>query len=155
MFKSYELGVEEHLEIIYMCVYTLIKMHLKWNVTLKLYFKVLVSASVNGSNQEIPCPIPHSTWFRINYSALGSRILLQPNRLVNRISSFFQGIAQRCTAVKYHFSQPIRLRNIPFNLTKIIQQDEWHLLRKYSWERIRQGKKPKIPHHVRIENCLS
>ncbi|KPP56703.1 hypothetical protein Z043_125649 [Scleropages formosus] len=40
-------------------------------------------------------------------------------------------IAQRCTPVKYHFSQPIRLRNIPFNLTRTIQQDEWHLLRKY------------------------
>uniref|UniRef100_UPI00398EBBA6 transmembrane protein 178A isoform X2 n=1 Tax=Pristiophorus japonicus TaxID=55135 RepID=UPI00398EBBA6 len=39
-----------------------------------------------------------------------------------------KGIAQRCTSVKYHYSQPIRLRNIPFNLTKIIQQDEWHLL---------------------------
>ncbi|XP_059576280.1 transmembrane protein 178A isoform X1 [Alligator mississippiensis] len=39
-----------------------------------------------------------------------------------------RGIAQRCTAIKYHFSQPIRLRNIPFNLTKTIQQDEWHLL---------------------------
>nr|XP_060610480.1 transmembrane protein 178A [Anolis sagrei ordinatus] len=39
-----------------------------------------------------------------------------------------RGIAQRCTAIKYHFSPPIRLRNIPFNLTKIIQQDEWHLL---------------------------
>ncbi|XP_037663688.1 transmembrane protein 178A isoform X1 [Choloepus didactylus] len=39
-----------------------------------------------------------------------------------------KGIAQRCTAIKYHFSQPIRLRNIPFNLTKTIQQDEWHLL---------------------------
>uniref|UniRef100_A0A3Q3DXH4 Transmembrane protein 178A n=1 Tax=Hippocampus comes TaxID=109280 RepID=A0A3Q3DXH4_HIPCM len=34
----------------------------------------------------------------------------------------------RCTAVKYHFSQPIRLRNIPLNLTRSIQQDEWHLL---------------------------
>ncbi|XP_041105248.1 transmembrane protein 178A-like [Polyodon spathula] len=39
-----------------------------------------------------------------------------------------KGIAQQCTSVKYHFSQPIRLRNIPFNLTKTIQQDEWHLL---------------------------
>ncbi|XP_054978430.1 transmembrane protein 178A isoform X1 [Sorex araneus] len=39
-----------------------------------------------------------------------------------------QGIAQRCTAIKYHFSQPVRLRNAPFNLTKTIQQDEWHLL---------------------------
>ncbi|XP_063333240.1 transmembrane protein 178A isoform X2 [Pelmatolapia mariae] len=40
-----------------------------------------------------------------------------------------RGIADRCTAVKYHFSQPIRLRNIPLNLTRTIQQDEWHLLR--------------------------
>ncbi|XP_069788083.1 transmembrane protein 178A isoform X2 [Narcine bancroftii] len=39
-----------------------------------------------------------------------------------------RGIAQRCTSIKYHYSQPIRLRNIPFNLTKTIQQDEWHLL---------------------------
>uniref|UniRef100_A0A3Q3GQ65 Transmembrane protein 178A n=1 Tax=Labrus bergylta TaxID=56723 RepID=A0A3Q3GQ65_9LABR len=38
------------------------------------------------------------------------------------------GIADRCTPVKYHFSQPIRLRNIPLNLTRTIQQDEWHLL---------------------------
>ncbi len=42
------------------------------------------------------------------------------------------GIADRCTSVKYHFSQPIRLRNIPLNLTRTIQQDEWHLLRKWS-----------------------
>ncbi|XP_049899431.1 transmembrane protein 178A isoform X2 [Epinephelus moara] len=40
-----------------------------------------------------------------------------------------RGIADRCKAVKYHFSQPIRLRNIPLNLTRTIQQDEWHLLR--------------------------
>ncbi|XP_077059861.1 transmembrane protein 178A isoform X1 [Siphateles boraxobius] len=40
----------------------------------------------------------------------------------------FKGIAERCTSVKYHFSQPIRLRNIPLNLTRTIQQDEWHLL---------------------------
>ncbi|XP_051802226.1 transmembrane protein 178A-like [Acanthochromis polyacanthus] len=43
-----------------------------------------------------------------------------------------RGIADRCTAVKYHFSQPIRLRNIPLNLTRTIQQDEWHLLREYT-----------------------
>uniref|UniRef100_A0A6J0TWI7 Transmembrane protein 178A n=1 Tax=Pogona vitticeps TaxID=103695 RepID=A0A6J0TWI7_9SAUR len=39
-----------------------------------------------------------------------------------------RGITQRCTAIKYHFALPLRLRNIPFNLTKAIQQDEWHLL---------------------------
>nr|XP_015218122.1 PREDICTED: transmembrane protein 178A isoform X3 [Lepisosteus oculatus] len=46
----------------------------------------------------------------------------------NSSSLVVKGIAQRCTSVKYHFSQPIRLRNIPFNLTRTIQQDEWHLL---------------------------
>ncbi|XP_020944002.1 transmembrane protein 178A isoform X3 [Sus scrofa] len=57
---------------------------------------------------------------RENYSKLSkTRTLIRQRR---------QGIAQRCTAIKYHFSQPIRLRNIPFNLTKTIQQDEWHLL---------------------------
>ncbi|XP_015827844.1 transmembrane protein 178A isoform X2 [Nothobranchius furzeri] len=45
------------------------------------------------------------------------------DRLIDRA-----GIAQRCKAVKYHFSQPVRLRNIPLNLTRTIQQDEWHLL---------------------------
>ncbi|KAI4871888.1 hypothetical protein NFI96_032253 [Prochilodus magdalenae] len=43
-------------------------------------------------------------------------------------SDLTAGIADRCTSVKYHFSQPIRLRNIPLNLTRTIQQDEWHLL---------------------------
>nr|XP_032646738.1 transmembrane protein 178A [Chelonoidis abingdonii] len=50
------------------------------------------------------------------------------SRLMKSLSSFPEGIVQRCTAIKYHFSQPMRLRNIPFNLTKTIQQDEWHLL---------------------------
>uniref|UniRef100_A0A8C8VFY0 Transmembrane protein 178A n=1 Tax=Pelusios castaneus TaxID=367368 RepID=A0A8C8VFY0_9SAUR len=39
-----------------------------------------------------------------------------------------RGEGGRCTAIKYHFSYPMRFRNIPFNLTKTIQQDEWHLL---------------------------
>ncbi|TNN23206.1 Transmembrane protein 178A [Liparis tanakae] len=51
-----------------------------------------------------------------------------PDLSENPLSSV-AGIADRCTAVKYHFSQPIRLRNIPLNLTRTIQQDEWHLLR--------------------------
>lgn len=73
-------------------------------------------------------------------------------RLVNCISYFLQGIAQRCTAIKYHFSQPIRLRNIPFNLTKTIQQDEWHLLREYFWER---GREEMVSFWIRsISTCL-
>ncbi|XP_075352822.1 transmembrane protein 178A-like [Mycteria americana] len=45
------------------------------------------------------------------------------------------GIAQRCTAIKYYSSQPVGLRHVPLNLVKMIHQDEWHLLRCYSWSR--------------------
>lgn len=122
-----------------MYIYTLIKMHIRWNVIFVFGCHELPLLMTVIKRFLIPSPfIP---WFRINYSALGSRILLQMKRLANPISYFFQGIAQRCTAIKYHFSQPIRLRNIPFNLTKTIQQDEWHLLRKYFWERITQEEK--------------
>ncbi|XP_014878259.1 transmembrane protein 178A [Poecilia latipinna] len=58
-------------------------------------------------------------WRKCYFKGLDSDI----DKLIDR------GIADRCTAVKYHFSQPIRLRNIPLNLTRTIQQDEWHLLR--------------------------
>ncbi|KAM6939940.1 transmembrane protein 178A [Xenentodon cancila] len=57
-------------------------------------------------------------WRKCYFQGLDSDI----DKLIHR------GIAERCTAVKYHFSQPIRLRNIPLNLTRTIQQDEWHLL---------------------------
>ncbi|XP_028290878.1 transmembrane protein 178A [Gouania willdenowi] len=57
-------------------------------------------------------------WRKCYYTDLDPDI----DRLIDK------GIADRCTAVKYHFSQPIRLRNIPLNLTRTIQQDEWHLL---------------------------
>ncbi|CAM9899670.1 unnamed protein product, partial [Bubo scandiacus] len=41
------------------------------------------------------------------------------------------GIAQRCTAIKYRFSQPVHLLSVLFNLMKMIHQDEWCLLRVY------------------------
>lgn len=90
------------------------------------------------SHQEILIPSPTQPSSGRITPPLVPRIVLQMPRLVNRISYSLQGIAQRCTAIKYHFSQPIRLRNIPFNLTKTIQQDEWHLLREYFWERVRE-----------------
>ncbi|KAK9412145.1 putative transmembrane protein [Crotalus adamanteus] len=53
-----------------------------------------------------------------------------------------RGIAQRCTTIKYHFATPIRrLWNIPINLTKIIQQDEWHLLRNHKRKEGRKKEK--------------
>ncbi|XP_047638182.1 transmembrane protein 178A isoform X3 [Phacochoerus africanus] len=73
-----------------------------------------------GIDRDIDTLILKGARRRENYSKLSkTRTLIRQRR---------QGIAQRCTAIKYHFSQPIRLRNIPFNLTKTIQQDEWHLL---------------------------
>ncbi|XP_035176465.1 transmembrane protein 178A [Oxyura jamaicensis] len=38
------------------------------------------------------------------------------------------GITQKCISIEYHFSQPIHLHNILINLTKMIQQNKWHLL---------------------------
>ncbi|XP_067148964.1 transmembrane protein 178A isoform X1 [Apteryx mantelli] len=64
-------------------------------------------------------------------SSLPGEARVQRERRSNALIAFTRqprSIAQRCTAIKYHFSQPIRLRNVPFNLTKAIQQDEWHLL---------------------------
>ncbi|KAM6082391.1 transmembrane protein 178A [Chlamydotis macqueenii] len=49
----------------------------------------------------------------------------------NTSSSSPAGFAQRCTPIKYHCSQPVCLCNVSFNLTKMIHQDEWHLLPKY------------------------
>ncbi|XP_041740348.2 transmembrane protein 178A isoform X1 [Coregonus clupeaformis] len=61
------------------------------------------------------------------YSGLWRKCYFQGmDRDIDKLIS--KGIADRCTTVKYHFSQPIRLRNIPLNLTRTIQQDEWHLL---------------------------
>lgn len=61
------------------------------------------------------------------YSGLWRKCYFQGiDRDIDKLIS--KGIADRCTPVKYHFSQPIRLRNIPLNLTRTIQQDEWHLL---------------------------
>ncbi|KTF88964.1 hypothetical protein cypCar_00027501 [Cyprinus carpio] len=61
------------------------------------------------------------------YSGLWRKCYFQGmDRDIDKLIS--KGIAERCTSVKYHFSQPIRLRNIPLNLTRTIQQDEWHLL---------------------------
>ncbi|KAM6270340.1 LOW QUALITY PROTEIN: transmembrane protein 178A [Spheniscus humboldti] len=55
------------------------------------------------------------------------RVLLAIGGL-QRIQDMGAGITLRCTAFKYHFSQLVCLHNVPFNLTKMIHQDEWHLL---------------------------
>lgn len=41
------------------------------------------------------------------------------------------GEIERCTYIKYHYSSATIPRNLTFNITKTIRQDEWHALRKY------------------------
>lgn len=43
------------------------------------------------------------------------------------------GEIERCTYIKYHYSSATIPRNLTFNITKTIRQDEWHALRKYIW----------------------
>lgn len=41
------------------------------------------------------------------------------------------GEIERCTYIKYHYSSATIPRNLTFNITKTIRQDEWHALREY------------------------
>ncbi|XP_051030661.1 transmembrane protein 178B-like [Phodopus roborovskii] len=43
-----------------------------------------------------------------------------------------KGEIERCTYIKYHYSSATIPRNLTFNITKTIRQDEWHALRKYN-----------------------
>lgn len=43
-----------------------------------------------------------------------------------------KGEIERCTYIKYHYSSATIPRNLTFNITKTIRQDEWHALRKCS-----------------------
>ncbi|XP_075413522.1 transmembrane protein 178B [Tenrec ecaudatus] len=42
-----------------------------------------------------------------------------------------KGELERCTYIKYHYSSATIPRNLTFNITKTIRQDEWHALREY------------------------
>ncbi|MBN3307970.1 T178B protein, partial [Amia calva] len=39
-----------------------------------------------------------------------------------------KGTIQRCSFIKYHYSSAMIPKNLSFNITKTIQQDEWHSL---------------------------
>lgn len=56
-------------------------------------------------------PLPHSHWF---------------------FCFSLPGEIERCTYIKYHYSSATIPRNLTFNITKTIRQDEWHALRKCS-----------------------
>ncbi|XP_019302224.1 transmembrane protein 178A isoform X3 [Panthera pardus] len=79
--------------------------------------------------RELSCPphVLHRGFWGLHVISTGGQ-REKPSFTARCRWNWTRSIAQRCTAIKYHFSQPIRLRNIPFNLTKTIQQDEWHLL---------------------------
>ncbi|KAI4570710.1 hypothetical protein MJT46_006227, partial [Ovis ammon polii x Ovis aries] len=48
----------------------------------------------------------------------------------NLFSLFLLGLGEieRCTYIKYHYSSATIPRNLTFNITKTIRQDEWHAL---------------------------
>ncbi|XP_051886625.1 LOW QUALITY PROTEIN: transmembrane protein 178B-like [Pristis pectinata] len=39
-----------------------------------------------------------------------------------------KGVIDRCTPIKYHYSSAILPKNLSYNITKTIRQDEWHSL---------------------------
>ncbi|XP_060695499.1 transmembrane protein 178B [Hemiscyllium ocellatum] len=39
-----------------------------------------------------------------------------------------KGVINRCTPIKYHYSSAILPKNLSYNITKTIRQDEWHSL---------------------------
>lgn len=43
-----------------------------------------------------------------------------------------QGSIARCSYIKYHYSSATIPKNLSYNITKTIRQDEWHSLREYS-----------------------
>ncbi|KAJ7410533.1 hypothetical protein WISP_107769 [Willisornis vidua] len=39
------------------------------------------------------------------------------------------GAIERCSYIKYHYSSATIPKNLTYNITKTIRQDEWHALR--------------------------
>ncbi|KAI4543428.1 hypothetical protein MG293_006222 [Ovis ammon polii] len=56
----------------------------------------------------------------------------------NLFSLFLLGLGEieRCTYIKYHYSSATIPRNLTFNITKTIRQDEWHALLNSTNERL-------------------
>ena len=44
---------------------------------------------------------------------------------------FSSGVISRCFYIKYHYSSASIPKNLSYNITKTIRQDEWHSLRKF------------------------
>lgn len=43
----------------------------------------------------------------------------------------FAGAIDQCSYIKYHYSSATIPKNLTYNITKTIRQDEWHALRKF------------------------
>lgn len=56
------------------------------------------------------------------------------------------GSITRCSFIKYHYSSATIPRNLSYNITKTIRQDEWHALRK--WD------SPSAPPAGRRRSCV-
>lgn len=72
----------------------------------------------------------HVSFFRMDVwiPRIQKRWLLPHSHLV--FYFFLLGEIERCTYIKYHYSSATIPRNLTFNITKTIRQDEWHALRK-------------------------
>jgi len=46
-------------------------------------------------------------------------------------TSLLAGSIARCSYIKYHYSSATIPKNLSYNITKTIRQDEWHSLREY------------------------
>ncbi|KTG33315.1 hypothetical protein cypCar_00001422 [Cyprinus carpio] len=42
-----------------------------------------------------------------------------------------KGTVERCSFIKYYYSSPVTRKDISYNITKTIQQDDWHALRTF------------------------
>ncbi|XP_071407252.1 transmembrane protein 178B isoform X1 [Pithys albifrons albifrons] len=45
-----------------------------------------------------------------------------------------KGAIERCSYIKYHYSSATIPKNLTYNITKTIRQDEWHALRHVPWD---------------------
>lgn len=52
-------------------------------------------------------------------------------KLLTATMFFFSGAISRCFYIKYHYSSASVPKNLSYNVTKTIRQDEWHSLRKF------------------------
>lgn len=59
-------------------------------------------------------------------------IILGLDVMLIMIFFFFSGTIERCSFIKYYYaSSAVTRKDLSYNITKTIQQDDWHALRKW------------------------